>query len=258
MPTFTTNNSAVSVLASELIQSALRKLGISAQGETVTAEDSAWVLEELQRLIDRTNARREMIYNVNFSKFTLLTNTQPITIGPSGQFAMNQRPVRLEAASLVLTSSSPNVEIPIRVRDDDWWAAQTIKGLPSTLPTDVYYSPDTPLGNLNFWPIPTSVNDVRLETWVNLTQAIDASTALAMPPAYWDYIVMTLARDASPSYGPEAIAIASSAPFQATLNEARRAVMDNNTESVRMVIDGPRNQKSGVRPGFNFLTGLPR
>lgn len=256
MPTFTANNSAVSAKSGELVTSALTEINAISQGDAAQSGDSAWTLEKLQRLIDRINAREAMIFNVNFSLFTLIANHAPHTIGPGGDFQMNQRPVKVVAAAVVISSGGSAIDIPVAVQDDDWWAGQRVKGLTSTFPTSVYYSPDTPLGNLNFWPVPTQQNGMRLETWVNLTQAIDLNTALAMPPAYWDYLVLTLARDIAPSYGSKAVEIVSSAPFVSALREATKAVQGNNQSSPRMKTaeagQGPRNGKRG---DFNWMTG---
>src|SRR6185437_5968844 len=182
MPTFTASNSSVSALASEIVTSAMLEAGIIAAGEPLSADDGAWGLAKIQRDIDGFNAREALIFNVSFEEFTLIANHSPLTIGPGGDFDIPQRPVRVISSSLVLTSSSPNVDIPMAVKDDQWWADQRIKSLTSTLPTHLYYSQDSPLGKLNFWPIPTEVNDVRLEIWTNLTQAVTLATAIAMPP----------------------------------------------------------------------------
>lgn len=255
---FTASNSSVSASALDLITSALKETSSLAAEETPSAADSAWGLEKLQRLIDRFNAREALIHNVNFATYTLQANHSPHTIGPSGDFNVALRPVRLANANLVLTSSSPSIDLPLAVRDDDWWAANQIKGLTSTLPTDVYYSPGSPLGSLYFWPVPSAVNDVRLETWVNLTQAVDLSTMLALPAAYWDLLVLTLGRDLAPSLGPTAVSVVGSGLYQAMLREAMKVVEGNNSQSPRIA-----TRQAGMpggnsrRPGFNFLTGKP-
>lgn len=254
MPTFTANDTAVSAKASELYTSAFREIGIGAPGEALSAEDAAWGLEKLQRLIDRINAREQMIYNVNFALFTLPTNQQPITIGPGGTFDVAQRPVKIASASLVLTSSPTAVDVPLGVRDNAWWRAQRVKGLTSTLPTDIYYSPDTPLGNLYPWPIPTQGNDIRLEMWVNLTQAINGNTLLALPPAYWDYLVLQLATDLAPSYAEEAVQAAANLAPQ--LREAKKIIQGNNITSPRMsTAEAGQTSRKGRAPDFNYYTG---
>lgn len=254
MPSFTTNDSAVSAKASELYTSAFREIGIGAPGEALSAEDAAWGLEKLQRLIDRINAREAMIYNVNFSLFTLPTNKQPVTIGPGGDFDIPQRPVKIVSATLVLSSTNPAVEYPLPVRDNQWWRSQAVKGLVSMLPESIYYSPDTPLGNLYPWPIPSQQNQIRLESWVNLIQAVDANTVLAMPPAYWDFIVLQLATDLAPSYDEETLQKAAALAPQ--LREAKKILQANNIKSPRMsTAEAGQSPRDGRRSNFNYYTG---
>lgn len=254
--TFTNSNSSVNAKAVDLCTSALYEITVLAGGETISGSDLPWALEKLQRLIDRFNAKQECIYNVTFSRFTVPTNTQPITIGPSGQFAMNQRPVKVVNAALILTNSNPanEIDIPILVADEDWWANQAIKKLTSTLFTAVYYSPDQPLGNLYFWPIPTQTNDVRLEVWTGLTQAVTSNTTISLPQGYWDAIVTSLAVDLWPSFWKDA-------PLSPSLREnqqrAMKAILDNNGGPPRIDTAGQGIPSHRARPGFNFLTGQP-
>lgn len=253
MTNFSSGNSSVQAVAQDLIKSSLLELNVIAPGEPLPAAEAAWGLEKLQRMIDQVNARRALIYNVNFSEFTLQANHSPQTIGPGGDFDIAQRPVKLVACALVLTSGT-KIDLPMSVRDDAWWAAQRIKDLTSTLPTDVYYSPDIPLGNLYFWPVPTQVNNVRLELWTGLQQAISLTTRLALPPAYWDFLVYSLAISLAPSLGAQINPVT-----MAVWQKAIKAVEGNNNGSPRMATQaaGMPSGTGGSRPEFNFLTGQP-
>lgn len=144
---------SITVTALALIKASGQEIGVLAPGEIPSNEDQTWILEKLQRLIDQYNARETMIYNVNFTQFVLPTGPNPVTIGPGGQFDVNQRPVSIESIGLILPGT-PGVELPLNKRDQDWWANNRIKGLTSTLPTDFYYSQDWPLGQIFFWPVP--------------------------------------------------------------------------------------------------------
>lgn len=238
--------------AQGLITGAMQELGILAAGETPALDDNAWVLKKLQRLIDRYNAREPLIYNVNFGVFTLLTNTQPITIGPGQQFDVNQRPVKLYSCSLMLTGTDPVVEIPIAVRDQQWWRDQRVKNLTSTLPTDVYYSPDWANGNLYFWPIPTQVNDVRLETRTVVSEITAYNQVFTMPPGYWDLIVNELAIDIAPSYERPV-----SAELRANYQKALKTVQVNNIKSPRNSPGDAGMPGMSARGDFNYYSGMP-
>lgn len=243
-----TSPNSITVKALDIVTAALLEINAIAAGESPDAADAAWALQKLQRLIDRYNARRPMIYNVNFSVFTLQTNHQPHTIGQSGDFDCSQRPVQLVGASLIFTGG---VERPIVLRDDQWWGDKSLKTLTSTLPTDVYYSPDWPLGNLYFWPIPTQANQVRLEAWSVLAQMPLLTTSFSMPPAYWDAIVYPLAISLCPSFDRQ--------PNALLLELERKAVMAvqiNNGGSPRIsTTDSGMPNKAGSKNTFNYQTG---
>lgn len=228
-----------------------------AAGETLDAQSGAWGLEKLQRLIDQFNARREMIYNVAFTRFTLQANHSPHTIGPApSDFNMNQRPVKIVGATLLLSASSQVVDTPISIRDDDWWLSNPVKDQTSTLCTDLYYSADSPLGNCYFWPKVNTVNDVRLETWTSIQQAVSLSSPpITMPQGYWDALVTELAMQLCPSFEKEP-----SAALIRNNRQAMSAILDNNAEPPRISTAGAGIPDSSIirtgRPDYNFLTGL--
>lgn len=248
---------SITVTALDIINAAGQEIGALAGGEAFKNDDLAWVLQKLQRLIDRYNAREPMVYNVNFTVYTLNPPSDPLdptTIGPGGDFDVNQRPVIIESIGLILDDGTPDVELPLNRRDQDWWANNRIKGLTSTLPTDFYYSPDWPLGSIYFWPVPTASHEVRLQSRLVLTEYMDTSQSFSMPPAYWDLIVYELAISIAPSFEREP-----SSTLLALWKAAIKAVQVNNIASPRLASDSPSSNINGAgRTDFNFLDGLTR
>jgi hypothetical protein len=251
--TFSAANAAVSVAPRDLILSALYEINAVAPGEPLLAEDAAWGLEKLQRLIDQFNARRELIFSVGFNLYNLQANHAPHTIGPGGDFNVPLRPVKIVSAAFILNSGSQPIDRPINIRDDDWWAANTLKSLGSSIVTDLYYDEASPLGNLNFYPISTLANPVRLETWSSLAQAVNLQSKLGFVQGYWDAVVTDLAVRLCSSYEK---------PVSPDLREqwmrAMRIIEANNDGPPRIETDGGGMASSGRggRPDFNFLTGL--
>jgi hypothetical protein len=234
----------------------MQEIGQLAAGETVPSDQMGDILRKLQRTIDYFNARRPMVFNVNFQRFTLPTNSLPVTIGPGAQFNVNQRPMTIESVSLILIDSSGGgeVEIPLNKRDQDWWAQQTIKNLSSTLPTDFYYSPDWPSGGIYFWPVPTAVNDVRIQMPLVLTEYTTYNQAFSMPPGYWDAIVYSLAESLCPMF-----TIPVSPDLLRLKMNAIKSLQINNISSPRLASDSPSQSATArSRPDFSFLTGLPQ
>jgi hypothetical protein len=230
------------------------ELGVMAAEDKLTQQDGAWGLEKLQRAIDQHNARREMIFSISFQQFTLpVSQLTPVTIGPNGQFNVPTRPVKVESATFVLNAGSSNpVDSPIKIKDHGWWAANPVKTLLSAITTHLYYDPASPLGNLNFWPICTVANPVRLELWNSIQQAINLQTVLSLPQGYWEALVTDLAVKLAPSYNRSV-----SPELKESWTRAMGVIQDNNYVPPRIETDaGMPNSRKGGRPDFNFLTGL--
>jgi len=247
----TTANS-ITVKALDLITAAMQEIGALAGGETPSSDDQAWVLQKLQRLIDRYNAREAMVYNVNFSLFTLQANHSPHTIGPGQDFDVNQRPVKIISAAVVLTQDPSNVDVPLNIRDEQWWADQRVKNLTSTYPTDLYYSPDWPNGQCLFWPIPTQANGMRLQMATILGQITDYAQTFSMPPAYWDAIVYPLAVSLCPSFERTA-----SQDLLRLESKAIKAIQTNNIASPRGSSADAGMPGLDRRGDWNYYSGMP-
>lgn len=243
--------------ALDIIKAAMMELGILAANEQPTAEEGQWGLEKLQRIIDQYNARLPMIYNVNFTIFTMPAGGNPFTIGSGATFDCNQRPVSIPSIGLIL-AGTPGVELPMNPRDQDWWANNRIKQLTSTFPTDYFYSPDwnvqsdgSQWGQIFFWPEPTSSFQINLQSRQVLGEYNSVTDDFTLPPGYWNLIVYELAISLAPSYAkqPDQILVAG---WKAAL----KAVQGNNISSPRLSSDSPSGSGMGSRPDFNFLDGL--
>jgi hypothetical protein len=249
----TSSNQGIVCTAQDIVDAALQEINITAQGEKSNYEDSAWGLQKLQRELDQMNAREEIIFSHAFTLFTLIGNHGPHTIGPGGDFNIPTRPVKIPSATFVLGGSSGNpVDSPIKMKDADWWAANPVKSLLSSITTHLYYDPASPLGNLNFWPICTVANPVRLEMWNSLAQALSLNSVLGFPQGYWDAIVYDLAVRLCPSFEKGV-----PPDLREQWNRAMRIIEANNDEPPRIDTDsGMPNSRKGGRPDWNFLTGM--
>lgn len=255
----TAANTTISVKAVDLISSALLMLNAIGLGDPLPADDGAWGLECLQRRIDLINSQKQLIYAVNFQVFPCPTNTQPISIGPGApvnHFVVPNPPVRIESANWILPGTNGNVDLPpMAILSDDEWAQISIKNLKSTLPTALYYSRDPVLGSVYLLPIPNTANNIRLQLWNALGQALALVTSLAMPPAYWSYLMCALATDLAPSYGGRALQAVNDPAFMLQYREARNAITGNNVGAPALKSDAPSSNRGGAIPDFNFLTG---
>lgn len=233
----------------DLIQDALEEIGVYAPSETPTAADASKALRVLNRMMDAWGSRKLFAYNVNFSDFTLTPGRQPHTIGPSPGSDINTlyRPARIENAALILNNVTPAVDIPLRIRDDDWWANQRVKDLTTNVPTDLYYSPDIPDGSLYLWPVPSFAYGLRLETWVSVAQFVNLTDTLSLPPGYHDAIMLSLAERLARPFGK-----ALDAGLIADANRARVTIQKNNDKSPRISVTPYSAKPKG---SFNYYSG---
>jgi hypothetical protein len=167
---------------------------------------------------------------------------------------LGNRPEKIVAANLIINSVSPSYNIPLNIRDADWWASQRIQGLTSSYPTDLYYEPDWPNGSLYIWPIPTTNYPIQLQSWTQIQQ-FNINQTFTMPPAYWDAVVWSLAESLMagiPPEDPNTVQLIVKAAAA-----ARDKVMVANTKSPRISTGGDGLPSGGMgRPSFDWRTGF--
>lgn len=238
--------------ALELCQDAAREIGVFGEGNSLLEADANFFLGVLNRLLDNWNAERAAVYASAFQSFTLTPALSPHTIGPVGAtWTMAVRPVSITSAALILSGGSMPIYLPLTVRDNQWWADQTTPTLSTSIPTDVYYQPDFPLGKLYFWPVPTVAYQVDLETRVLLAQVLLTTELVQLPPGYRDALTLTVAEQSCRAFGrPVAPDLAMSA------GKARARIFANNDVTPNLV-----TQDSGMPSGrgsyLNWRSGLP-
>lgn len=164
------------------------------------------------------------------------------------------RPVKVADANIILTGTNPIVKVPLRIRDKDWWIANTVPTVPTTLPTDLYYNPTYPNGQIYLWPLQTFAYDIELEVWNNLSDISDLTLEFFMPPAYWSAVTLSLAEAMIPTYG---LPSDRAGMIMRQAMQARAIVKDLNATSPRIVTADSGIPKGGMknRSFFNYLSG---
>lgn len=237
----------------DLITAALQEIGAYAQGETVGANDAAFALQKLNRMIDGWNAQRLFVYNINFATYTLVPGLNPHTIGPSGAtYTVVQRPVRIEAANIVLNNVTPSVKTPLNLRDDQWYAKLPVPSITTTIPTDLYYSPAWPNGQLYLWPVPATNYLLELWTWVIISQYASYVTIVSLPPGYFDALAYSLAENLAPSFGKQPGLL-----LVELARKSREVIKSPNSmsPSICTVDYGMPNENYKNLPSYNWRSG---
>lgn len=237
----------------DIVKGALYELGVLAVGEEPEGSVAEYVLDKANRLIDNWNAKREAIFAVDVLTFTLVTNTQPLTIGPnSANFTVTQRPVSIEAANVILTNVSPSVRVPLTVHTDPtWWMNVVVPGLTGPLSSDLFYNPTWPNGKIYLWVKQTVAYDLELLCRQVLDE-LELPTNVSVPQGYWDALILTLAEDcATPlKVKPSGLMLKKAA-------QARAQIFENNTIVPNIVTAQPGMvaRGRGRRSNWNYLDG---
>jgi hypothetical protein len=219
--------------AFDIITSALKLVGVLADGETPSDDTANQGLAVFNDMLDAWNAERQAIYTTRTDDFPFVLGQQAYTLGPSGDFNM-PRPARIDSMSAILLSNPTNpVEVPMAMFSvDDWQNKVPVKNVPGTFPLICYDSGEFPLRVLNFWPIPSSVpNSCRIYSW----QALPAQTLLSVvtfPPGYAEAFRYNLAV----RLGAEFAAPASTVVVQLAIQALAR-VKSINAPDVQMQSD---------------------
>ena len=186
-----------------IITRAVRLLGAVAQGTPLPAGDAADGLSALNSMLEAWNISSLNVYTENFTVYSLVAGKQLYTVGPTGDIAIaaQQRPTTIDRAKLRVLNTVPNIDLPIKLVEDEEWSEIQVKDLQSTYPTKMYVAGGFPNLELYLWPIPNIVNDIVLWTWNQVSQLADINVDLSLPPGYERAIIYNLAMELSPEYG---------------------------------------------------------
>jgi hypothetical protein len=238
----------------QIVNDAALEIGVVSIGDPPPAEITETLVFRLNRLLDEWNAQHEAMYAQQFLTYTLVPSLAPHTIGPTGAtWTTPVRPVSIESAQLVLDISNPSTYTPIRLRTAQWWGeVQMTPTLESGYPTDLYYEPAWPNGNLNFWVVPTIAYQVQLQVR-RLFASVVSTDDFSLPPGYQSAVTLTLAEQSAVALGREL-----SGALVSRASQARARIFANNVEPRHLITQDsgmPTAQKSSTFPTFNYLIG---
>jgi hypothetical protein len=187
--------------AGELINGALRLIGVLAEGETPSAETASDALVAMNQMIDSWGTERLAVFTTQEQVFTWPNNQLSQTLGPSGDFIGN-RPILLDDATYFVDPST-NISYGIKIINQQQYDGIAVKTVTSTFPQVLWINTNYPNVDLHVYPVPTRALEWHFISVAELSQPAALSTLLAFPPGYLRAFRYNLACEFAPEFGVE-------------------------------------------------------
>lgn len=184
----------------EIVGDALIELGANGPADAMTAEDGAYALRALNRMVQKWSTEELTIYTVNRDLYALVAGTASYTLGTGGTWN-SARPARIQMAAVMVNTARP-IEIPVQILTDEEWRDIAVKTTPSTFPTKIWATGNVPLNTIYCWPVPQdSTVQMVLYTWGRVNEFASLNDTVVLPLGYEEALVTNLAVALSNSYG---------------------------------------------------------
>jgi hypothetical protein len=187
--------------AGDIINGALRLIGMLAEGETPSAETSADALFAMNQMIDSWNIERLSVFSTQDQTFTWPADEITRTLGPSGNF-VGLRPARLDDATYYRDPGT-NVSFGIKFINQQQYDGIAVKTVTSTYPQVIFVNETFPNVTMTIYPKPTRALEWHFISIQPLTQPATLATELALPPGYLRAFRYNLACEIAAEFGVE-------------------------------------------------------
>lgn len=184
----------------DLINGALRLIGVSSQGQTLSASETTEALFALNDLVESWSTEGFIVFNNSKESFTLTPGKAKYTIGPdpSNDF-VTEIPLLIENASVLSLGSETN----LRLIGSDEYAQIVNKEIQSAYPSSLYFNRNSPSAEITLWPVPNEAKELVLYSQKKLSSFSSINQTIAMPPGYTRALRYNLAVEIAPEYNKE-------------------------------------------------------
>lgn len=187
--------------AGDQINSALRLIGVLAEGEIPSADTSQDALTALNQMIDSWSTERLAVFSTQDQVFTWLPGFRERSLGPTGDFVGN-RPVMIDDSTYFRDPAS-NVSYGIKLINQQQYNGIAVKTVTSTYPQVMWVNMEYPDISMTVYPVPTKTLEFHIVSVNELTQPANLATNLTFPPGYLRAFRYNLACELAPEFGVE-------------------------------------------------------
>lgn len=187
--------------AGELINGALRLIGMLAEAETPSAATSQDALAAMNQMIDSWNTERLSTFSTQDQVFSWPPGQIHRTLGPTGNFVGN-RPVLLDD-STYFKDPANGISFGIKIVNEQQYNGIGVKTATSTYPQVIWVNTDYPNIDIYVYPVPTTVLEWHFVSVTELSQPATLVTDLSFPPGYLRAFRYNLACEIAAEFGVE-------------------------------------------------------
>ena len=187
--------------AGELINGALRLIGMLAESEVPSAATSNDALAAMNQMIDSWNTERLSTFSTQDQIFTWPNNQVHRTLGPTGDFAGN-RPIQLDD-STYFKDPTTGISYGIKIINQQQYDGIAVKSVTSTFPQVMWINMDYPNIDMYVYPVPTKALEWHFISVTELDQPATLFTDLTFPPGYLRAFRYNLACEIAAEFGVE-------------------------------------------------------
>ena len=189
----------------QIIERALRDLGVGAAGEPIEPEDMMTGLYCFNDFVDTLKSYNLTIWRTKRATFPMTGSTASYTIGPGGTWD-TQRPTGIFKAGF-LSAASPTLETPVHVYSDEEWVFISLKTMTNTMTWGIWYDKTMTLGRgtIYVYPILNVTGTIVLYLKEALEEVAEDETGLEeiiyVPPGYRRMLSSNLALECADEFG---------------------------------------------------------
>jgi hypothetical protein len=188
-----------------------------------------------------------MTYYVKNELFPIVAGQVKYTIGPDPTQDFNTSlPLKISSAFVRDNSSGVNNDYRIDIIPNARYQDIFQKQILTTYPRWLSFVRSYPYGEIYLWPVPNKSCMLGISQWAQLTQFVNLTDIICLPPGYKTALAYWLAVELAPEYGMTAEAIIARAM------QVKSVLKTINFEPVLMTTD----TSLLPRRAFNLLSGL--
>lgn len=213
--------------AQDLINGALRLIGVLAVGEDPSAEESNDAFSSLNDMIDTWSNQSLLIFNNSYETLPLVVNQQSYQWGVGAADFTSARPQSIQDINWQQVTATTTLELPIEILNEDQWAAISIKGITSNIPTRCWLANTYPYATLYLWPKPAVSGNIVVWSWKPLADISALNSTLSLPPGYQRALRYNLALELAPEYGknPSELVVSHAIESKANLKSMNNKIL---------------------------------